>query len=58
MSWQVKSTAKKMTDVVTISMYFNCMNLARKHGQELKVNGEQIRFEIFIQTRSCFTPGG
>jgi hypothetical protein len=46
-----------MTDVETVSMYFNCMNLARKHGLEMKVIVENIRFEIFKGDQVVFYAG-
>ena len=46
-----------MTDVETVSMYFNCMNLSRKHGLEMKVNVENIRFEIFKEDQVLFYAG-
>jgi hypothetical protein len=53
----MKLTDKKMTDVETVSMYFNCMNRARKHGLELKVNLENIRFEIYHSDQVVFYAG-
>jgi hypothetical protein len=46
-----------MSDVETVNMYLNCVNLARKHGLEVKVDVGNNRFEVFQSNQVVFYAG-